>query len=818
MRTSTLRTTLLAGAGLAMALSASPAFAQQAVADADGSDIVVTARRVNERLSDVPASVSVLSEATLQKTGVTKANDFAKLTPGFTIVAGTSEAADVQINIRGVNGARDGEGSVALVVDGILKTNTGSLNQNQGSLTQVEILKGPQGAIYGRNATAGAIVLQTRKPTDVFAGGLRASYASQNTAKADAWIAGPLGAGMGFVLSGDYSTTDGYYRNTFLGNAKLVDNQYSFNVNGRLVTQLGADTSLDTKVHYGQARGASLSFNSVFAIPAFAAFLNNPAFNENVNAHPFRFYGNIVPRNEQDTFEASARLTHDFDGATLTAWVAYNDIKNWLVADGTSADFQLFASAVNPAVSPVVAACSASVAALTGYPTNPPTFIGTTPGGSLFGAYSPTTCDGSQYQQRDQQDISGEVRLSSRDGGPLTWQAGLYYIHIKRRAVVSNEGDRGQGVLPQAYSPTGSISPTSQMFDDSYRTNAYAAFASAEYAVTPQFTLGLAGRYDVEERSTSNNVPLVNDPFSGRCINPGQGLGTTCVPITAKNRTFRKFEPKVTLRYKFGPQATVYANWGVGFKSGGFNSQGAAAIIASVFGGIGSEVRVTDVYKPETSSSFEAGVKGRVGPLDYGLAGYYNRVNNMQFFEFFVGGFGLLRIVDSIDRVDLKGIEGNLNLRVQPGWTLFASANVTDSKIKANAVRPSTVGNKSPYTADYTVNLGSQFEAPLNDGLTLLLRADYRLTGPTWFHTVQAQSNPTIFGAPGNYSSTRRDAFGLVDLRAGLSGKNWNVTGFANNVFQKRWLAEVIPAPEFGGSFIAPGTLAQYGVEVGYKF
>ena len=94
MRTSTLRTTLLAGAGLATALSASPAFAQQAVADADGSDIVVTARRVNERLSDVPASVSVLSEATLQKTGVTKANDFAKLTPGFTIVAGTSEAAE----------------------------------------------------------------------------------------------------------------------------------------------------------------------------------------------------------------------------------------------------------------------------------------------------------------------------------------------------------------------------------------------------------------------------------------------------------------------------------------------------------------------------------------------------------------------------------------------------------------------------------------------------------------------------------------------------------------------------------------------------
>lgn len=77
----------------------------------------------------------------------------------MTIVTGTAEAGDTQINIRGINGARDAESSVALVVDGILKTNTAQLNQVQGTLRQVEILKGPQGALYGRNAAAGAIVL-----------------------------------------------------------------------------------------------------------------------------------------------------------------------------------------------------------------------------------------------------------------------------------------------------------------------------------------------------------------------------------------------------------------------------------------------------------------------------------------------------------------------------------------------------------------------------------------------------------------------------------------------------------------------------------
>jgi iron complex outermembrane receptor protein len=800
-----------------MALAiATPAMAQQA-SDSSG-ELVVTARRVNERLSDVPASVTVLGEAALAKAGIAKADDFVKLTPGVTIVSGTSEAGDIQINIRGVNGARDAEGSVALVVDGILKTNTASLNQPQGSLTQVEVLKGPQGAIYGRNATAGAFVIQTRKPTEILSGGARLSYATQNTAKGDVWLAGPLAEGVGFVLAGDYSTTDGFYRNAYLGNSKLVDYQHGYNLHGRIVADLGTGTTLDTKAHFGQLKGASIAFNAAFALPAFASATGISTFNENVNSHNFLFTNNIVPVNQQKTLELSSKLTHDFDAGTLTAWVAYNDIRNWLVADGTSADFQLFTSAVNPAVSRVTSTCAASVASLTGYPMASPTYISTTSASSLFGAYSPTTCDGSQYQRRQQRDISGELRFASRAGGDLNWQLGAYFIHIDRRAIVQSQADLGQGAATAVYQSPTSTSPTNQLFDDSFKTNAYAPFASGDYNITKALNFGVALRYDVEERHVSNNVPMVLDPFTGHCLNPGQGLGSTCTAIAPKSRTFQQFEPKVTLRYRFGPQATVYANWGVGFKSGGFNNQGASAIIASYFGAIGSEARIEDIYKAEKSSSLEAGIKGRLGPVDYALAGYYNSVRNMQFFEFFVGSFGLLRVVENIDKVDLKGLEGNLNVKLRQGWTAFASANVMDSKIKANSVRPSTVGNKSPYTADYTLNLGSQFETPINDKVGLLLRADYRLTGPTWFHVVQAQTNPTIFGAPGNYTGTRRNAFGVVDLRAGLSGKAWSLTAYGTNVFDKRYLAEVIPAVEFGGSFVSPGARAQYGLELALKF
>ena len=127
-------------------------------------EITVIARRVEERLEDVPASVSVLTEDALRRSGVASVEGVVNLTPGVSMVTKTAEVGDTQINIRGINGARDAESNVALVVDGILKTNTAQRAQMHGKLVQVEVLKGPQGAYYGRNAAAGAFVLSTKKP------------------------------------------------------------------------------------------------------------------------------------------------------------------------------------------------------------------------------------------------------------------------------------------------------------------------------------------------------------------------------------------------------------------------------------------------------------------------------------------------------------------------------------------------------------------------------------------------------------------------------------------------------------------------------
>ncbi len=619
----------------------------------------------------------------------------------------------------------------------------------------------------------------------------------------------------------------------------MVDDQEVWSVDGRIMAELGDATELDIKARYSELSGASINFNSSFHIPAFGG--TNPAFFEDVNDHPFRYYGNIRPTNEQEpnSFDISAKIDHDFGDVRLTAWALYSDVDQLLTADGTSADFARFISAVDPAVSNVVDSCFASTAQLTGFPVNQPGFIGEIPvpfifapaNGSTFGAYSPTTCDGTQLQIREQSDISAEIRLASSGGDALSWQIGAYFLNIDRETGVSIGGDTGAGVSLDLFNAPGSANPTSLLLNDSFDTNVYAVFGNAEYDFG-DLTAGLALRYDIEDRSSESLVPAdALDPFTGGPINPGLAFGA----LSPVQETFRQLQPKISLSYQPTPDLNLYANWGIGFKSGGFNNQGSAAIIdANFVQFIGADVTIEDQYDKEVSSAFEVGLKGQLadGAITFDLAGYYTDIEDMQFFEFFVGAFGLLRVVSNIDEVEVYGIELNTTAEIVEGWTFFGSVNVTESEIIANSSRPSTVGNESPYTADYTINLGTEIDTPINDNVNLVMRADYRITGPTWFHSFQDQTAPTLFSGllPGSalalpafvgdadYSVAERDAFGVLNLRAGVEVGDFTATVFAENVLNREYLNEVIPAIEFGGSFISPGARRLVGVEVGYRF
>jgi iron complex outermembrane recepter protein len=826
----------------ASALVPMSAFAQTAAEPAAGSEeIVVTARRQDEKLKDVPASVTVITAAAIANTGARVASDYVQLTPGVTIVTGVVEAGDTQIAIRGINGARDGENNVALVVDGVLKSNTALLAQDQGALSQIEILKGPQGAYYGRSAVAGAIVIATKKPgTELEVSG-RASAANNNTFAGAAVISGPISPNLGFVINGEYATTDGFYRDVFQTNALYastypgqgrgigasVDDNKRWNINGRLLFTPSADTEIDFKTRYSKLKGAAIGFNAIFQLPGLAGLLGAPVFNIDANDHQFVFARNINPENNQQSFEASIRLTQKLtDDIKLAGYVAYSNTKNDFFADGTSGTFGFFNAEPT---------CAATTAALTGFPVQAPFAVGIP--GAFLNPYSPITCDGSQYQQRDQKDISAELRLSGSAGDTVNWSVGGYYLNIDRFNCNNLGVDTGQGVIRQCYT-TDARNPTEALAQDSFNTNVYAIFGSLEYKPTERLTISAAARYDIEQRSTENGIPtgrrtrwvgnVLTGVPNGTATTPANyflnpGLDPAYNPsgvLLPRKATFKQIQPKISISYAATDDISVFANWGIGFKTGGFNNAGSEAIVNGFFNqGINAGLSVFDDYRKETSSAFEVGVKGSVAPgVTFELAGYYTDVKDSQFFEFFVGPFGLLRVVSNIDKVTFKGIEGSFNARVMKNFTVFGSANYTDSEIKRNRARPYTVGNEAPATSKYTINLGAQYDGPITDTLGLLLRADYRITGPTFFHTVQNNDVPTQFGLGANYTNSRRDAFGILNLRGGIKGDHWSLVAFANNATKKRYLAEVIVAPEFGGAFVAPGALRTIGIEGTFKF
>jgi len=383
-------------------------------------EIVVTARRRSESLQDIPGTVTALTAGVLERVGVRRAEDFIRLTPGVTMV-NAAEVGDTQVNIRGINGARDAESSFAFLVDGILYTNPAAFNREYTNLQQIEVFKGPQGALYGRSAAAGAILVTTKKP------GNEAEFSGKFSAAEDSTYSGLLSYSgpliedkLFFNVTADWRDSDGFYKNSFQNNRSIVDTFESYNIQSRVIWNPNDALSIDTKFRYGEVDASSITFNSIFHLPVFASVTNTPAAFQDSNDDKFQFQPNIVSDNDQETTEFSAKFDYTMDGGmTLTGWTLYSDIENNLISDGTSAAFGFFNN--DPVCQQTVTDLNAA-----GVQLLPPQFIGTSPvgvifdpNGSFLGAYTPTTCDGIQEQLRNEEDFSVELRLASSDDARL---------------------------------------------------------------------------------------------------------------------------------------------------------------------------------------------------------------------------------------------------------------------------------------------------------------------------------------------------------------------------------------------------------------
>jgi iron complex outermembrane receptor protein len=846
--------TLPMTAAVSAALSAT-ALLLPSTASAQLEEVVVTARARAESLQDVPSTVTAFTASQISDMGIQRAEDFISQTPGVSFV-NTVETGDSSLSIRGMNGARDAETNFALIIDGILYINTYAFNREYADLEQIEILKGPQGALYGRSAAAGAVIMSTKKPSQEFEAELRAGFAEDSTYTGLATVSGPLGDNVAGRLTVDYRSTDGFYYNSFLDDS-VVDDAENYAVQGRIVIDPTDDLSIDTKIRYGKSEAAAITFNAAFELPPFVPFgtPGSESFYQDVNTHEFIFAGNVRPVNEQDVLEVSVKADWEMDWATMSTWAFYSDTEDTFIADGTSGAFGFYGG---------TAACQSSLTALTpSYTPNvpggvtalpAPTFIfGTQLGVSaILPPYSPSTCDGFQYQERFQRDLSMQFQLTSPADQRLRWQAGVYFLDIERYQAVTQQRDDGSnwpnpasGVRRIVYSEF-----TDAMVNDTFDTQTFAVYGSMSFDVTEALELSVALRYDSEKREVTNNVPspadgalsnyidycggqctLNGQPLNGSPLNPGFvnfNDFTVSSRIPGNTKTFDQAQPKISLTWDMSDDTTIYGSWGVGFKAGGFNNLGANSIVDYYLVQNGGALTAPpDVIRKETSSSFELGFRSTLlnGNLTLNGAVFRTDVDDMQFFEFFVGPFGLLRTAENIDEVSLSGFELSAAWAVTDNLRIDAGYSAVDGEIDVNNLRPYTAGNEVPNNPEFTANAAIQYTVPVGNA-ELFGRLEYSYKGDTWYHTVQDDVVPaTLFGGPpANYGQTDGvggtmvDAYGLTNARVGVRWEKWSITAFARNLTDEEFVAEVILAPEFGGAFVAPGTQRRVGVEMRYQF
>ncbi|HKR24536.1 MAG TPA: TonB-dependent receptor [Allosphingosinicella sp.] len=690
MKTRVGRSILLAGISLISSLAlAAPAAAQDppapATTDPDAAqqgeaDIVVTALRRSENLQDVPAAITAFTEDTVEAAGIDRPIDFINLTSNVNLVE-TQNAGNAFIVIRGITQARNSEPSVAVIVDGVQQVNPAQFNQELFDIEQIEVLKGPQGAVYGRNAIGGAIVIRTRQPSDHFEGQVRLGVDNGFGYWLRGSVSGPISDTLRFRLAGSWYDTQGFLNNPFLG--EEADPVEDFSLRGTLLWQPSADFTADLRASVSRLRTQALYFNIVADV--------------NDTSLPIRV--NNAGQNDRDMENVSLRLSYETGAGTLSSVTSYDALEEVLTGDAfdflpipESFFFNLFEF--------------------------------------LFGAGNGFDLNQSQFL--DVEAISQEIRWTSPADRRFRYILGAYLIDTNRFISTGNMIDTGNGVFPVFREiSTNPLNPQFSFLADRQNNFAWAVFGNFTYDISEQLTIDLGLRYDRDRR---RNTTLTPTPFLPNV--PGFPQGATG---EVRRISFDDWQPKVTLTWEPSSTVTVYGGYSRGFRSGGFNQTGVGGVAFA--NGI---VGVGDVFQAETAETFELGARASFmnRRLTLGANVYTTRNENSYFFVFLAANS--TQNLGNVPEARISGFELEARARPAPGFELNAALGYTDSKI-TEFPDPTVEGNELPLISRYTLNLGAQYRGPIaGAGFGLLARLDYRRTGRTWWEPFNTTSRDPI--------------------------------------------------------------------------
>jgi len=498
---------LLTGCAAVAMMSSTAAWAQdQNEAGADSADIIITAQQRAEPLQNVPIQVRAFTDQALSDAGIRSTGDIIAQIPNMSFDRGNNYSSSF-VTMRGLTQITNADPPIAFVIDGVPQTSQEQLGVALFDLERVEVLKGPQGALYGRNAVGGAINVVTKAPSNDFGGFGNLSYGNGDTLETAAGLSGAIVDDvLRFRVSGTYKQSDGLVRNSFRGDhSDFIDHDYA--LRGRLLFTPSEPLSIDLRGQYRDFRGGTNGYAVV------------PSGNPNDFRDPQFNFPAFAKGHSSDL---TAKIDYDFGFATLTGISAFSRFKQAYRAD---LDFS------NPV-------------------DTPSGFNGL---GFQLG----------QGQDLAQKTFSQEIRLVSADNGPLRWLAGGYYLNT-RRAL------RTRGFIDINSNPAQIDTPGLVIIDNNEvaRNNAYAGFAQIDYDILDTLTLTGGLRYDSDDREQTNvasgaertlsfdhwqpKVTLTWKPRNGRLVYATYSTGFRSGGFNAPNVTVPSFKAETLENFELG--------------------------------------------------------------------------------------------------------------------------------------------------------------------------------------------------------------------------------------------------------------------------
>jgi outer membrane receptor protein involved in Fe transport len=790
------------GTALVMSLHAAAAFAQSAAGppphaaattyDAPHSvdEIVVTAQKRTENLQNVPIVVTTVSHQLLQDTGVKDIKDLALLAPGL-LVTSTSSEASTTARIRGIGTVGDNPGlesSVGIVIDGVYRPRNGVGFGDLGNVDRIEVLKGPQGTLFGKSATAGVINIITAAPKNTF--GLDAELTGGNYGAigGSAEITGPivkdkLAASFYFAdrqRDGFFDVDTGPGPRT----SKHDTDRNFYTMRGQLLF-----TPSDTLKIRAIADYSKRKEDCCIAVITRASEGNlangivaSLGGNDGDPAHPYDRNAYANRPDKQNIRDGGVSLQADWDvgPGTLTSITAYRD---WKTKGGFDADFS-----------------TADIDYLPDDNRNSTrfrTFSQETRYGGTTGKLDFVVGGFYSHEKLDQ----NTSILVGNDFNP--------YLNSLFKALVPSFL-YGLPIFPAAGGAIDYVPGSGQV--DRYRQtdNTYALFTNETFHFTDKLSFNGGFRYSIDAKSLnqfSNNIGggaacgAANDGFAA--IGPflagllGAVDATECLPFLSpgyNNFTNHQHETEhaptgtAKLAYRVNPQLLLYASYARGYKAGGFNLDRVQCQVGDDGCAPGTPAVITPIrdtsFKAETNNAFEIGEKATLfdRKLLFNVAGFYQSYDNFQLNTF----NGLVFVVDSIPKVISKGVDADFVWFADPKLTFQGGVTIADTRYHLTTPQLADLVHKTEFQGGRhsRLSLAPLVSASLSGTYTQPIGEDYQMR----FNMGAKYSSKYNTGSdldPGK----EQKGYVVANARLGFGPRNgrWSIEAWSENLFDTHY-------------------------------